>query len=126
IILITVFANQVDLDQDCVLYGEIAYVPIDLWITTSGSNMGPRVMYLAILNLVLVVAFISLFFKELKLSTFDGHFAATMGFSTTAIIYGLMGLGSYPTVGSFEALGLFWWWPFWPFPPLSRTCGPRT
>lgn len=105
IILITVFANQVDLDQDCVLYGEIAYVPIDLWITSSGSNMGPRVMYLAILNLILVVAFISLFFKELKLSTFDGQFAATMGFSTTAINYGLMGMVSYTTVSSFEAVG---------------------
>nr|WP_317170087.1 metal ABC transporter permease [Rhodocytophaga rosea] len=27
VILITVFAGQVDLDQDCVLYGEIAYIP---------------------------------------------------------------------------------------------------
>jgi manganese/zinc/iron transport system permease protein len=32
IILISLFARQVDLDQECVLYGEIAYVPLDLWI----------------------------------------------------------------------------------------------
>src|SRR5690606_28938608 len=105
IILITAFANQVDLDQACVLYGEIAYVPIDLWITAAGSNMGPRVMYLAMINLLLVILFISLLFKELKLSTFDAQFAASMGFSTTAINYGLMGMVSYTTVSSFEAVG---------------------
>jgi manganese/zinc/iron transport system permease protein len=105
IILITFFANQVDLDQDCVLYGEIAYIPIDLWITSNHVNMGPRVMYLAIVNLLLIVTFISLFFKELKISTFDGQFAATVGFSTKAINYSLMGMVSYTTVSSFEAVG---------------------
>lgn len=105
IILITFFANQVDLDQDCVLYGEIAYVPIDLWITSNNTNMGPRVLYLALVNLTLIVLFISLFYKELKLSTFDPQFAAAMGLSTTAINYGLMGMVSYTTVSSFEAVG---------------------
>jgi manganese/zinc/iron transport system permease protein len=105
IILITFFAGQVDLDQDCVLYGEIAYVPIDLWITSNHTNMGPRVMYLAIINLILVVIFILLFFKELKLSTFDSQFAATIGLSTVAVNYGLMGMVSYTTVSSFEAVG---------------------
>jgi manganese/zinc/iron transport system permease protein len=105
IILITFFANQVDLDQDCVLYGEIAYVPIDLWITSSGKNMGPRILYLAIINLLLIIVFVVLFFKELKLSTFDPQFAATVGLSTTAINYGLMGMVSYTTVSSFEAVG---------------------
>ncbi|NRA48492.1 MAG: metal ABC transporter permease, partial [Phaeodactylibacter sp.] len=33
IIMISMYVGQVDLDQDCVLYGEIAYVPLDLWIT---------------------------------------------------------------------------------------------
>lgn len=105
IIFITFFAGQVDLDQDCVLYGEIAYVPIDLWITANDTNMGPRVMYLAIVNLVLVLMFIMLFYKELKLSTFDSQFAATIGLSTTAVNYGLMGMVSYTTVSSFEAVG---------------------
>lgn len=105
IILITFFAGDVDLDQDCVLYGEIAYIPIDLWITSNQTNMGPRVMYLAILNLILVLVFILLFFKELKLSTFDSQFAASIGLSTTAVNYGLMGMVSYTTVSSFEAVG---------------------
>ncbi|GGZ17249.1 manganese transport system membrane protein MntD [Echinicola pacifica] len=105
IILITFLANQIDLDQDCVLYGEIAYVPIDLWITKAGTIMGPRTTYLAVINLVLAIAFVSLFYKELKLSTFDPEFAATIGLSTAGVNYGLMGMVSYTTVSSFEAVG---------------------
>ena len=29
VVLISVFAGKVDLDLDCVLYGEIAYAPLD-------------------------------------------------------------------------------------------------
>ncbi|MCH2085272.1 MAG: metal ABC transporter permease, partial [Saprospiraceae bacterium] len=29
IILVSLYAGQVDVDQECVLYGEIAYVPLD-------------------------------------------------------------------------------------------------
>ncbi|WP_226389209.1 metal ABC transporter permease [Penaeicola halotolerans] len=105
VILISVFAGQVDLDQDCVLYGEIAYVPIDLWITDSGINMGPRVLYIAAINLLLVIIFIILGFKELKLTTFDPQFAGIVGISATTWNYLLMGMVSYTTVSSFEAVG---------------------
>ncbi|AGA79761.1 metal ABC transporter permease [Echinicola vietnamensis] len=105
IIMITFLANEIDLDQDCVLYGEIAYVPIDLWITGSGKIIGPRVTYLSLINMVLVIGFIILFFKELKISTFDKEFAATLGLSTVGVNYALMGMVSYTTVSSFEAVG---------------------
>ncbi|GAB3661203.1 manganese ABC transporter permease MntD [Echinicola sediminis] len=105
IIMITFLANQIDLDQDCVLYGEIAYVPIDLWITGDGQIMGPRTLYLSGINLLLSSSFIFLYFKELKLSTFDPEFAATIGISTAGVNYGLMGMVSYTTVTSFEAVG---------------------
>jgi len=105
IIMITFLANKIDLDQDCVLYGEIAYVPIDLWISGTGQIFGPRVTYLALINLLLVSGFIYLFFKELCISTFDKEFAATIGLSTVGVNYGLMGMVSYTTVSSFEAVG---------------------
>ncbi|QDH80385.1 metal ABC transporter permease [Echinicola soli] len=105
IIMITFLANEIDLDQDCVLYGEIAYVPIDLWITGAGKIMGPRVTYLSLINMALVIGFITLFFKELKISTFDKEFAATIGLNTVLVNYGLMGMVSYTTVSSFEAVG---------------------
>ena len=105
VILISVFAGQVDLDQDCVLYGEIAYVPIDLWITDSGTVMGPRVIYIAGSVLLIVVAFILIGYKELYLTTFDPAYATAIGISTAVWHYLLMGAVSLTTVASFEAVG---------------------
>lgn len=105
IILITMFAGQIDLDQDCVLYGEIAYIPIDLWILTDGTVMGPRVMYVAIINVILVLLYVLYFYKELKITSFDSQFASSIGLSTVMINLSLMGMVSYTTVSSFEAVG---------------------
>ena len=105
VILISVFAGQVDLDQECVLYGEIAYVPIDLWITGSGTIMGPRVLYTTGISLLLVITFIVLFFKELKITTFDPEFSKVNGIRSQLVHYLLMGFVSLTTVTAFEAVG---------------------
>ena len=105
IILISAFAGKVDIDQDCVLYGEIAYVPIDLWITASGTIMGPRPVYILSGVLLLVVAFIWLGYKELKLTSFDPAFASALGISTALWHYLLMAAVSLTTVSSFESVG---------------------
>ncbi|WP_057936278.1 metal ABC transporter permease [Algoriphagus resistens] len=105
IILINMLAYKVDLDQECVLYGEIAYLPIDLWITDAGFSMGPRITYLAILNLVLVSGFIFLLYKELSITSFDENFGIVIGLPAGAINLALMSMVSYTTVSSFEAVG---------------------
>ncbi len=105
IILISVFAGQVDLDQECVLYGEIAYVPIDLWITEGGQNFGPRALWIASLILMLNVLFVRVGFKQLYLTTFDPAFAATVGISVSLWNYLLMGAVSMTTVASFDSVG---------------------
>lgn len=105
IILINLLAYKVDLDQECVLYGEIAYLPIDLWISDSGFNFGPRITYLAVLNVALVGAFITLLFKELSLTSFDENFSTVIGLPTKGINLALMSMVSYTTVSSFEAVG---------------------
>ena len=99
------FAGQVDLDQDCVLYGEIAYVPIDLWITGSGQIMGPRVVYIMGIVFFVVLSFIWIGYKELFLTTFDPNFAAATGVSVALWHYLLMGAVSFTTVGAFESVG---------------------
>jgi len=105
VILLSLFAGQVDIDQDCVLYGEIAYVPIDTLITESGINMGPRPVYLLGALLIIIVLFIVLFFKQLSLTAFDPGFASAIGISTVLWHYLLMGLVSITTVVSFESVG---------------------
>lgn len=105
IILISVYAGKVDLDQDCVLYGEIAYVPLDIWLTQSGLNLGPRTVWIIGGVLVVLLLFISLFYKQLYLTSFDPAFAAAIGISTTLWYYLLMGAVSLTTVASFESVG---------------------
>ncbi|MEO9802102.1 MAG: metal ABC transporter permease [Reichenbachiella sp.] len=105
VILISVFANEVDLDQDCVLHGEIAYIPLDLWITDSGLILGPRVLYVSGFVFILIILFITLGYKELYLTTFDPAFATAIGISTVLWHYLLMAAVSLTTVASFESVG---------------------
>lgn len=105
IILISTYAGKIDLDQDCVLHGEIAYVPIDLWITKAGTVIGPRAVFITGSVLVIVLIFIFVGYKELFLTTFDPGFAAVIGISTTLWHYLLMGAVSLATVASFESVG---------------------
>jgi manganese/zinc/iron transport system permease protein len=105
VILISAYAGQIDLDQECVLYGEIAYVPLDLWITGSGTIMGPNAVYALGGVLLLVAAFIGFGYKELVITTFDAPYATAIGISTTLWHYLLMGAVSFTTVASFESVG---------------------
>jgi manganese/zinc/iron transport system permease protein len=105
VVLISIFAGKVDLDQDCVLYGEIAYVPLDLIISPSGINFGPRSLYIMAGVLILIIIFISVGYKELYLTTFDPAYASAIGISTALWHYLLMGAVSVTTVSSFESVG---------------------
>jgi manganese/zinc/iron transport system permease protein len=105
IILISLFAGQVDLDQDCVLYGEIAYVPLDIWQTKGGQSVGPRALWIAALVLVVILVLLKLAYKELFLTTFDPGYAISIGISTSLWHFVLMGAVSMTTVASFEAVG---------------------
>lgn len=105
IILISLFAGQVDLDQDCVLYGEIAYVPLDLWITDSGLNMGPRTVWICGTLLLIILALLVKGYKGLYITTFNEEFAKALGIGVAFWHYSLMGAVSLTTVISFESVG---------------------
>jgi manganese/zinc/iron transport system permease protein len=105
VVLISLFAGKVDLDQDCVLYGEIAYVPLDVIISGSGESLGPRAIYIMGFVLVGILIFIAVGYKELFLTTFDPAYASAIGISTTLWHYLLMGAVSVTTVASFESVG---------------------
>jgi manganese/zinc/iron transport system permease protein len=105
VVLISLFAGKVDLDQDCVLYGEIAYVPLDIIITPSGENLGPRAIYIMGAVLIIILIFIKVGYKELFLTTFDPAYASAIGISTALWHYLLMGAVSITTVASFESVG---------------------
>lgn len=104
IILITRYADSVHLDTDSVLLGELAFAPFDRMVLF-GVDIGARSIYSSGILLLLSVVVITLFFKELKLATFDPTLAAVLGFSPVLLHYGLMTLVSITAVGAFEAVG---------------------
>lgn len=73
------------------------------------------------MGIILVVdaLFVIIFFKELKLSSFDSLLSATLGFSPVLIHYGLMSLISVTAVGAFSAVGSILVIAFMIGPPLT-------
>ncbi|MGC6175085.1 metal ABC transporter permease [Lacrimispora sp. 38-1] len=104
IILITRYAGSVHLDTDSVLLGELAFAPFDRMIV-GGADIGARAIYTTGILLLINLAAIIIFFKELKVATFDPILAAVLGFSPALMHYGLMTLVSLTTVGAFQAVG---------------------
>ncbi|GGK41029.1 zinc ABC transporter permease [Deinococcus malanensis] len=103
VILISVYFRNAHLDLDAVLYGEIAYAPFNL-ISVFGRQLPESLVLMGTLTLLNAV-FVSMFFKELRLSTFDAGLAASLGFAPGVLHYALMTLLSFTTVGAFEAVG---------------------
>jgi manganese/zinc/iron transport system permease protein len=104
VILISRYADDVHLDIDAVLLGELAFAPFDR-IEFWGWDWGPTALVVMGAILVLNVVAITVFWKELKLSTFDPALAVALGFAPAAVQYALMGLVSLTAVGAFDAVG---------------------
>ncbi|MBM9538624.1 metal ABC transporter permease [Desulfobulbus alkaliphilus] len=103
VILISRYAGNVHLDVDTVLMGELAFAAFDRW---QGWGLDlPRSLWLMSVVLLLNGLLIGLFYKELKLATFDTGLAAALGFSSVLIHYGLMTVVSVTAVAAFEAVG---------------------
>ncbi len=103
VLLIVKQVGNSDLDPGCVLYGEIGYTPFDTVATGIGEI--PRVLRPLSLAGLATIVFIGLFWKELKLTSFDPGLATAMGFSAVGLHYALMGMVATVTVASFEAVG---------------------
>lgn len=104
VVIITVYAGQVDLDQECVLYGEIAYTPWDL-LLWGDTSLGPRPVWILGAVLALNLTALALLYKEFKISAFDPALAMSVGINATLMHYLLMGLVALTTVASFESVG---------------------
>ncbi|WP_204344939.1 metal ABC transporter permease [Psychroserpens algicola] len=104
VLMIAKRANDIHLDIDAVLVGELALAPFDRLII-SGVDVGPKSLWIIGSILIITIILLIAFFKELKLSTFDKGLAASLGFSPVIIHYGLMTVSSVTTVGAFDAVG---------------------
>ena len=120
--------EAVHLDAECVLYGEIALVPLDLVQTQLGpgalsvvekipglnSEMflngnlftiaPPSVIRMAVVTGITLLL-ILVFYKELLVTSFDSGLSSSLGINSTVVHYTLMGLLSVIIVSAFEAVG---------------------
>lgn len=103
VMLIAIVAHEVDLDPGCVLYGNLELAGADL--TPIVGFEAPRALLTLGPVLVLNIAVVAVFFKELRIVSFDPALAATMGISVGLVHYGLMTLVAATCVASFEAVG---------------------
>lgn len=104
VILISVYAGQVDLDQECVLYGEIAFVPFDT-VVWGESDIGPRALWLILGVFVLNLLIVLTGFERFKLVAFHPALAVSLGVNVVFWHYLLMTMVSLTTVASFDAVG---------------------
>lgn len=104
VILIAKNAGDVHLDVDAVLLGELAFAPFDR-LLIGGHDMGPKSLWVMGTILIITILLLLLFFKELKVSTFDQGLSAALGFSPLVLHYGLMSISSVTIVGAFDAVG---------------------
>jgi manganese/zinc/iron transport system permease protein len=104
VIMIAKNANDVHLDVDAVLLGELAFAPFDR-LLLFGTDMGPKALWVMGTVLLITIVLLFLFFKELKVSTFDAGLSSALGFSPLVLHYGLMTVSSITVVGAFDAVG---------------------
>ncbi|MEW6279122.1 MAG: metal ABC transporter permease [Candidatus Eremiobacterota bacterium] len=100
VVLIALYADRVDLDQECVLYGEIAFVPLQERVL----GMPGPVLRMGVVAL-LVAGAIALFYKELLVTSFDPGLAWSLGIPPSRYHYALMGALALTVVNAFEAVG---------------------
>lgn len=104
ILLISTQLRNVHLDKDSVLLGKPGLATFHR-LEIGTLDLGPQGLWVMGVILLLNLGFIALFYKELKLATFDAALAAALGFAPALLHYGLMALVSVTVVGAFESVG---------------------
>ena len=103
LVLIVQTADSVGLDPGCVLYGAVEYIVLDM-IAFVGFEV-PRAVVVLSFVFLLNSCFVLLFFKELRITTFDTQYATSLGFNSDFMHYALMGLIALTVVAAFESVG---------------------
>lgn len=103
VILVSRYADDVHLDIDIVLMGQVLFAPLNR-VDILGISLPYAFVQLTVV-LIINILFVLVFYKDLKVTSFDPVYAAAAGISTTLIYYLLMTLVSVTAVTAFDAAG---------------------
>ncbi len=104
-------AHRVDLDPDCVLYGQLETI---LWLAATGPGslvdpaalvQLPRELVTLAVTFGVLAGLTAWFWKEIQISTFDPELATALGIPANLFRFGVTLAAAIATVVSFEAVG---------------------
>lgn len=106
VILLSSWLDRVHVCQDTVLTGDMNLNALPSAHLIMGNwSFGPIVFWNLLVIFLLNAAYITVFYRVLKLATFDPLLAQAMGFPVRAVEWGLMFLVALTVVVSFDAAG---------------------
>lgn len=104
IILIHIFADDIHLDTDAVLSGELVYAPFDrLYI--AGWDVGPQAVWKGLSILLLIMLFVRAALPMIEIATFDPILSHNLGIPHNAIQNMIMILTALIVVTAFDIVG---------------------
>jgi manganese/zinc/iron transport system permease protein len=106
VLLIAVNGSNAHIDAECLLYGEIGLIPLAEDLSYAGIDLGSRPLISMLVVTILVILAVTVFYKQLLVTSFDFTLAKTLGLPVTLIHYGLMLLLALTIVSAFEAVGV--------------------
>lgn len=104
VIMVALEFSNVHLDEHTILVGDLnvaAFIPL----VVAGREIGPRYLYVLLGILFLNIAFVAVFYKELKITTFDPHLAYSLGFRPKLVNYLFMSVVCITITASFYVAG---------------------
>ena len=104
VLIMNLFARDVHIDAHTVLLGEIGFVWLDT-LNLGGVEIPKALVWMGAMTAANAL-FLALFWKELKLATFDPVLAEAFGMRPRALFYGLLFLTSATAVAAFDAVGV--------------------
>ncbi len=120
VLLISLLARDAHLDEHTVFQGDLVYAVFERFRIGEWA-LGPLALWKLTGILILNATLIVVFFKELKISTFDPDLALALGFPPVLLHYGLVALTSVTAVGAFDAVGSILVLGFMIVPPVTAS-----
>ncbi|WP_299437570.1 metal ABC transporter permease [uncultured Rhodospira sp.] len=117
VLLLNIYARDVHIDQHTVLLGEIGFVWLDT-VDIAGYAVPQALLAMSAMTLINLL-FVAVFYKELKLSSFDTALAKALGFAPGVLFYALLSLTSATAVAAFDAVGVILFVAFVIVPPSA-------
>lgn len=105
VVLVSLYGQNVDLDTECILYGEMEYVPFGERHSVLGLFEIPFMVARMGVVGAFVIGLVVFFYRPLVVSSFDPGLARSIGYNPAIVHHALMSLLAVVVVSAFEAVG---------------------